>query len=395
MDARYAERSPAAASPGAIPPELLPEFSDRFIGSHRLIEQYVSCLAFAVFRELGLDELCRDGLTIEDALARAHLLPAVALVPLQWIFATLARQGWLRREGSGTAERFSTVAAAEVADPDSVLDLQRRLDPHALPAFSIAQLAARHYPAVLRGERTGEEVLFAADNMGAWMDYFSNANPLYAINNTVGAHAALRALPARPGTILELGGGLGSGAEALLRQAERAARRDDIAAYKFTEVVPTFLRRARGLLAERFAGWPLTYHFLDMNAGFPESVAAAGSVALVYGVNVLHVAHDLSATLQSIRRVLQPGGALAIAECMRPFEHTPLYVEFVFNLLESFRTPLRVPGWRPNGGFLTPEQWRAALQANGFSDIVFYPDLFSIRETHPSFYVGAVMATSR
>ena len=51
-----------------------------------------------------------------------------------------------------------------------------------------------------------------------------------------------------------------------------------------------------------------------------------------------------------------------------------------------------MPGWRPNGGFLTPEQWTAALAANGFEDIRIFPDIAAIREAYPGFIVAAIVA---
>jgi hypothetical protein len=93
----------------------------------------------------------------------------------------------------------------------------------------------------------------------------------------------------------------------------------------------------------------------------------------VYGVNVVHVARDLAATLGEIRASLADGGAIVLAECVRPFAGRPVYVELAFNLLGAFRDAVLVPGWRPNGGFLTPEQWRAALEANGFADVAVFP----------------------
>jgi hypothetical protein len=91
-----------------------------------------------------------------------------------------------------------------------------------------------------------------------------------------------------------------------------------------------------------------------------------------------------------VRAALAPGGALVIAECIRPFAGRPVYVELPFNLLASFREPVLVPGWRPNGGFLTPEQWSAALAANGFTDVTVYPDVGAIRPTLPQFVVAAI-----
>jgi hypothetical protein len=104
------------------------------------------------------------------------------------------------------------------------------------------------------------------------------------------------------------------------------------------------------------------------------------------------VAHDLAFTLGQIREALCPGGALVIAECVRPFLGQPVYTEFVFNLLEAFQQPLLVPEWRPNGGFLTPEQWTAALHENGFRDVRWLPDIPLLRDAYPALVVAAIVA---
>jgi hypothetical protein len=70
-----------------------------------------------------------------------------------------------------------------------------------------------------------------------------------------------------------------------------------------------------------------------------------------------------------------------------------VYVEFVFNLLDAFRDPVLVPEWRTSGGFLTPEQWTAALEANGFRNVQIVPDITAIRDVYPSFVVAAVVAS--
>jgi SAM-dependent methyltransferase len=97
-------------------------------------------------------------------------------------------------------------------------------------------------------------------------------------------------------------------------------------------------------------------------------------------VNTLHVAHDLEFTLAEVRRALVPGGFLVISECVRPFADRPVYVEFLFNLLQAFH------------GFLAPEQWSAALQACGFHDVEVVPHIGRIREICPQFVVAAVRA---
>jgi hypothetical protein len=61
--------------------------------------------------------------------------------------------------------------------------------------------------------------------------------------------------------------------------------------------------------------------------------------------------------------------------------------------METFRAPRLHPDYRPNGGFLTPEQWGAAAVAAGFRDVQLLPDIPALRDEFPSFYVAAIGAT--
>ena len=377
-------RAPGDARAALIPAEILPLFDDAFARSCDLIEEYVARLALAAFRSTGLAEACAEPVTVEEAIARAGLAPEVARVPAAWLIATLAARGWLEQvSGSGDSARFRAARPLPELDPEEIQAAQAANDERCLPSYRIAAMAAERYPAVLRGELTGEQALFDAEGVVAWSKYFSNANPLYAIANAIGAVAAARALAGRPGPVLELGGGLGSGAEALLERLDTAVA----PSYRFTELSPLFMRRAERSLRARFAGRGLEFGALDIDRPFG---VAPGAYALVYGVNVLHVARDLGATLAEIRAALAPGGALVISECVRASAGRPVYVELAFNLLAAFRDPVLVPGWRPNGGFLTPEEWSRALAANGFADVAIYPDVGAIRGTFPQFVVAAI-----
>jgi len=379
-------RAPADRRAELIPPEILPLFDDVFARSCDLIEEYVARLAAAAFRSTGLAEACAEPATVAEAIARAGLVPDVAPIPAAWLLETLAARGWVEREsGAGDGARFRAPKPLPAPDPDEILAAQAANDERCLPSYRIAAMAAERYPAVLRGKLTGEQALFDAEGVVAWSKYFSNANPLYGIANAIGAIAAARALAERGGAVLELGGGLGSGAEALLERVAPGAVRS----YRFTEISPLFLRRAERALGTRFRERGLEFGPLDIDRPFG---VAPGAYALVYAVNVLHVARDLAATLAEIRAALVPGGALVIAECIRPFAGRPVYVELAFNLLASFRDPVLVRGWRPNGGFLTPGEWTQAFAANGFRDAQVYPDIGAIREAFPQFVVAAVTA---
>jgi SAM-dependent methyltransferase len=375
-----------------LAPEILPLFNDGFVRSCDLFEEYVFRLTLDVFRRCGLPAVCARPVTTDEAIAEAGFDANVARVPLDWILRGLAARGVLRAEGSDDSARYRLAGVVPELDAGSVRDAQAHHDPSALPSYAMAALAADHYPSVLRGEATGESVLFGPERIGSWFEYFSKDNVLYAISNEIGAIASAQVLREAPGAILELGGGLGSGADALLTRLAASRLATSVSSYRFSEISIPFLRRGQKSLTSRFPETPFAFARLDMNRPFAEAGVAPGAFALVHGVNTLHVASDLAFTLAEIRTALAPSGSVVISECIRPFPGQPVYVEFVFNLLEAFRSPRLDPPWRTNGGFLTPEQWTTGLLANGFRDVRIVPDIAALRDVYPSFVVAAVVA---
>ena len=79
----------------------------------------------------------------------------------------------------------------------------------------------------------------------------------------------------------------------------------------------------------------------------------ADSADLIFGVNVVHVAHDLDFTLRQALETLAPGGWLVAEECVRPVEGGAISTEMVFQLLESFTGVKTDPVTRPTAGFMT------------------------------------------
>jgi SAM-dependent methyltransferase len=383
----------AATVATRLPPPLVPLFDPGFTRSHTLFDEYVFRLAVQVVAEAGLVPALRAWCSVDDAVAGAKLDPRVSGVPVAWLLRHLAARGVLEREGDGGLPRFRLAGDLPLPDPAAVLEEQRRHDPACLPSYTLAHTAARDYPAFLRGERAGDDVLLAPARLPLWVGYFSNDNRLYAINNRVGA-AALEAWIPPGATVLELGGGLASGALAVLERLAAADRLGDLAAYRFTELVPAFMRRAERYVRDRFPGLAgVSFATLDMNRPFADQGVAPGSATVVYAVNTLHVAHDLDVTLSEVRRALAPGGQLVVSECVRPWPEQTIYPEFVFNLMSTFRSPRLSAAHRPNGGFLTPDQWRAAFEAAGFSDVRVMPDIARVREVFPTFFVAAIGAT--
>jgi len=387
-----------------LSPALRAIFDDRFVRSCGLFEEYIRRLAIRVVRSAGLEQAAREPGTADELAARAGLDPSRSKAPVAWLLSTLAASGVLTRaEGDDASAVEATdhaggdrfVLAAPLPEPDAavIAHEQEAHDPACLASYRLADRVAALSPDVLRGRVNGEEALFAPDQFSAWIDYFSNDNPLYAVSNRIGALAAERSLSrAGGGTVLEIGGGLGSATAALFDRLAATGRAASIAAYRFTEAAPSFLRRGQRGLAARLPGAPITAARLDMDRPFAEAGIEPGSVTLVYGVNTLHVARDLELTFAEIRRALAPGGTLVLSECVRPFADRPIYVEFLFNLLESFRSPRLVDPWRPHGGFLSPEQWAAGLVACGFRDVAVEPDIARLRDRVPACVIASISA---
>ncbi|HRY15783.1 MAG: hypothetical protein KDJ31_12020 [Candidatus Competibacteraceae bacterium] len=376
-----------------LPAELLPLFDDRFVRSCDLIEEYIFRLTLGVVRQARLVAPLAEGGTAREIAHRAGLAPGVGPWLTDWLLRLLAERGAINREPEAPC-RFQSLQPLPDLDPAEIEAVQAAHDAAALPSFRLAALAAQGYPSVMRGEASGESMLFAADRITAWSEYFSKQNPLYAISNTIGARAVQARFPHARGAILEIGGGFGSGAAALLDRFAEAGVTGCIETYRFTEHTPIFLRRGqRSLLSRPDAPGRIICTRLDMNRPFAEAGVKPASLSVVYGVNTLHAAYDLAFTLREIYIALAPGGLMVASECVRPFPAQTVYVEFIFALLESFRSPVLQSGWRPNGGFLTPEQWIAAFRAAGFNNAFVWPDISHIRHHYPAFVVAAVGAT--
>ncbi len=377
-----------------LPPELLSLFDASFARLHLLYDEFIYRLVLRVASETGLEQTMREPGTPTEIATRAGFACGQALVPLDWMLRLLVARGLLEELSAGAGFRYRSLGPFPTLDPAPIREEQLRDEPSWIPAYVLAETVALDYPAFLRGEVTGEKVLFSPRRLRLWSDYFSNDNGLYVVNNRLGALAVEQWLPRSGGVVLELGGGLGSGALALQERLEGAGRLGAIDEYRFTEPVPAFLRRGEQALRARNPGLSrITFGSLDMNRPFGEQGVEPGSVSVVYAVNTLHVAHDLDFTLGEVLRALESGGRLVVSECVRSYARQPIEAEFVFNLTETFRSPRLHPLHRPSGGFLTPGQWKGAMEAAGFTDIRFLPDIVRVQEQAPRFIASAIGAT--
>ncbi len=400
-----------AVSAAIADPEIRALFTERFLAATEIYDELVDAACWKLLGDVGARPAPGEARREEEILRSA---PSQAHPVIQYMIEKLTDAGYFLRRVS---ERGAAGAAPAPPDAPPPLTLLRKssytvslagtpealrgpapvaslaaelaaAEPDAAVGGEIVSLLAEEGAAFLRGEKTGEEILFSPARLPLWIRYFSNANILYRINNVLGAEALARVL--RPGAeVLEIGGGCGSAAEAALQHLGARVSR-----WRFTELVPTFARR--GERAARAAASPETRveaAKLDMTKPWAEQGVEPGTFDAVYSVNCFHVAPDLGFVLSEARAALRPGGAVVVSECVKPgADPPPCYVDFVFDFLQSFTQVATDPVLRPNHGFLSPAAWRASFRAAGFSDVAVLPDVDAVARTFRKFFVGALVA---
>jgi SAM-dependent methyltransferase len=365
-------------------------FSQQLYQSIELLERYSIDLAIHLLHELNVigpleswrsvDQLC-DLLSFQPGFRPA----------LTWILERLIETGCVEVKTADGVRSFRLRDAPWKPDLEHLRALGLEIDPANAPTLDLLDHAAGFYPAVARGEQSGDLSLFGPQGVPLWLNYFHNDNLTYAINNRIGAMLAADRLSSRPAfRILELGAGVGSGSEALLRQFERTAMLPRVERYLMTEPNAFFRRRAQRELSRLYPNVPLEWGALDLNLPLEIQGIAPGEFDLVYAVNVLHISKNLLFSLTQARWALKKGGLLILAECLKPYPNQPIYPELMFQILESFTGVQTDPEFRPNPGFLTAEQWRGAFSRAGFNRIEVLPEVDKIREIYRHFFSGAI-----
>ncbi len=349
-----------------------------------LVDRSALALAIDLCARLGVFELLDTPRTAPALCDLRSFVPSFAR-PLGWLLARLGHAGIVTRDG----DAYRLVAAPPAP---ALVDLRARglaTDASYAPAYELLDVAAGLYPRVARGEVQAERALFL--RVGLWVAYFDNANRYYALNNRVAARAA--AVRLAPGArVLEVGAGLGSATQALLEELRARDRLEALAAYRATEPVSFFRRRAERALAAAWPRAPVSCDELDLNRPWETQGVSPASCSLVWGVNVFHLAQRLDEVLRAAHAALAPGGWLVVGEGVRPAPDEPVGAELPFQLLDAFHAVELHPVERPTAGFLTAEAWQAALRRAGFARVEVVPDVERLRRVHAGFMAAAFCA---
>lgn len=340
---------------------------------------YTAALVWEIFDRLSLrGRFGGNFFSAEDAKRSFGFVPQGAAA-LDWLLEFLAFNGLLEKEAPGGRYRLTPDGPGETSG--AIADAILRLDKDWEVFLRLMTLAADDYPAFLKGEKRGVDILFSADRIQCWHDYFCNKYSAYTAFNELGAVAVAQEAAASPAPgnggvdLLEIGGGTGGATVRLLDLLARHDERGRIKSYVFSDIAPSFLRWGAGVLAEKLDSQiPRSLKRIDLNSDLAAQGLAKGSFDLVYGVNTLHVVKNLRRTLGDIRASLRPGGALIACEVARPGRGIPVFLELLFCLLESYTNIEKDPDCRSSFGFLTKEEWRKAFELSGFREIELLDD---------------------
>jgi len=352
-----------------------------------LVDRYAVDLSLEIVAELGVDRALAAGAAAPEITEQRGFVPSF-LPALSSVLERLTQAGEIERD-DGDPPRYRVSSEPRGSDREALRAEALALDPQASATLDLLDAAADAHAEVAAGRGTGESLLLAPRRVQLWLEYFSNRNRHYGIGNEIAAVAAANRLRAGKGLrILEIGGGAGSAAEALLGEIERRGRLADVAAYEFTEPSPFFRRRGERELRRRFAEVPIHDSGFDIDLPAAEQMAAGG-FDLVFGVNVAHVARRLTWSLGELAGLLAEGGRLVVGEGFRLTPEQIVPADLVFELFRGF-TSVELDALRPRHGFLTPEQWIRTFAAAGLSEIELVPDLRRIRDVYPRFFAGAI-----
>lgn len=318
------------------------------------LRQFSSALIWDYFMSSGLD--LQPGLSISvQALRSALLIDREYDKFFSFMLNLIADQKLI-------ALVDTQIMINAVARPAQIIS-QELLSCH--PGFAgmleFMQHCARHYPAVLSGQTSGVSVLYPEGRPDQMLQAVTRTDEHTRLRTLIEtatqwiAHIA-KTKPNVPLRILEVGGGHG-----VLTDAVRESTKN--LDYCFTDIGKSFVDRYRDK-AKLDNGENIVCKVLDISRDPAVQGFTDERFDLILAMNVVHVTPHLSDTLDNLRKLLQPGGALLMIESVM---QEP-WVDLVWGLS---------PGWwafedqpmRMHSPLLASSTWTDLLRQRRYTDI--------------------------
>ncbi len=350
--------------------ELTSIFSNRYYKAYELSEKHTLAVTLDVMsKTLILDALKEKNMTAIE-LQRIMNFDVHSIIPLKWILDFSSRFGAL----SKTKMHDNIYYYFDNNLPNlDIHDLARKIleiDSSFKVSIDLIESVARYYPAFLKGEKNGFDILFSEHCKDVWFEYFDNSFNGYRVFNEVSALMLYRIISKKDSLrILELGGGVGGATEIILKKLKNSGNIKKLKEFTFSDISPLFLRTGNKKLMTIDDDLSYSLRKIDFNKSLVNQGVKENSIDIVYGINTFHVAKDLIETLKKVKEVIKIGGSLVVAELVRPSDNKMLFQEIIFNLLDSYRDVKIDPKYRPMPGFLSKKNWEDILKEAGFNEV--------------------------
>lgn len=331
-------------------------FSDDLERAYRYVDGLCLNLCLDLARDCRL--LGRASEPVEQLIERVGVAPQ-AVYLLGAALDILSEEGFARQTQHGWESRGHY-------PPDAGAELLRSAEaacPGATTVFRLIERCRHRAAGFLAGQTSGFQAIFPRGDMEQWERLHTQDSVMSVYADLV--LPTLEALAIRRMRILEVGAGVG----AVLQRSVPLLQQFGVGEYWFTDVGRLFVQRAQ----RSYPGMPwLRFADVDIDMPLQSQGIPAGSFDVVIGVNVLHAAKRLRASLLGIHDVLKPNGYLILAEGSPPDRTRRWRLDVVFAFLRGWWDVVIEP-MRPRPGFLTPSEWESALRTCHFDPVYLLP----------------------
>ncbi|HWM83625.1 MAG TPA: SDR family NAD(P)-dependent oxidoreductase [Pseudolabrys sp.] len=333
--------------------------------THRGLETLCIDYVVQAMRDLGWRPVTGATVKPDELAMQLRVLPRHRRL-FGRLLAILGEAGWLTPQPAGGWRVMR--AFDELPQGDGLANRLALMIAQAPPGgaaeIELTGRVAGELAAALRGDCDPMQLLFPGGSTETAEALYRDAPTAQVFNGLMAEVIAQAAAAAREGRalrILEIGAGTGG---TTARVAPRLPREG--VEYTFTDVGPAFVTRAR----ERFADHP-AMHFavLDLEREPDEQGFADRRFDIVIAANVIHATADLHRTLARVRRLLMPGGLLAMLEVTAPQRWFDLTVGLTEGWWAFTDTALR-----PDYATLPRARWLRMLPECGFDALVALPE---------------------
>ncbi|KAI3010796.1 hypothetical protein CBS147346_1561 [Aspergillus niger] len=267
---------------------------------------------------------------------------------------------WMRYQRHRPHDRLLTTAnKCILQDKSAQNELILKLENTDIECYFFMHIA-RNLIAILSGEVDPLDVMFRNGLADRHYEHrLANEHHAYPISR----YLDLQCFKNPSVKVLEVGAGTG-GQTLCALQALCSQGVKKCAQYDYTDISPGFFAQAQEKFRDYFD--IIRFRTCDISKDPVPQSFEPGTYDIVLASHVLHATDRLDVSLQSIRKLLKPGGKLLLIETTDP---DALQIPFAYGLLKGWWSPLGHEARSEFSPCLTLSQWDECLKKNGFSGI--------------------------